>query len=79
MYLKELFQPKPDETAGQTMLRSPLTATLLMSNQQRPVQLPKGTVVILKQKLPQKRLVLFSVNGKQHATTENDWNTAIGL
>lgn len=79
MRLEELFQPNPDETAGQIMLRSPLKATLLMADQQKPTQLPKGTVVILRQKLPQKRLVLFSVDGKQHAATEEDWKQAVGL
>lgn len=77
MQLQELFQPAPDETSGQTMFKGPIRATGATDNKQ--VQFPKGTVVTLSKKLPQKQLVLFTMNGKQYFTTEADWQRAVGL
>lgn len=76
--LKELFF-QPDETAGQTMFRAPVNATLTGASNQQQVQLPKGTVVTLTQRLPQKKLVIFNANGKRYATTDEQWKQAVKL
>lgn len=77
--LRELFQPNPDETSGQTMFRAPINVTLMGASNQQQVQLPKGTVATLTQRLPQKRLVIFSVNGKRYVATDEQWKQAVQL
>lgn len=80
MQLEELFAPEPDETSGEIILRGPMNATLSMPGaQQQQLQLPKGTVVRLIKKLPQKRLVMFSIDGKRYVTTDEDWQAGVGL
>lgn len=80
MQLNELFAPPPDETSGQIILRTPMSATAVGTGTgQKQLQLPKGTVITLTKKLPQKKMVQFTVDGKPFYTTDESWKQSVRI